>query len=154
MTEVDPLHLVPVSEIVKGPTPHERAKYDLHLYAKRLRQMADILRPIQHAMALSWMEDWRLYCWERNTQRWPDGRFYLLDRRYLHWRGHRIAFTREELSAIDGLDAWDRHAIHGDYNRTSFVPLQSEHWHYHPGRRLKQFAAIVASIYSAVEDRA
>jgi hypothetical protein len=50
--------------------------------------------------------------------RWPDGRFYLLDRDYQVWRRHRIAFTREELADI-GLDQWERRQHQQD-----LVPLE------------------------------
>ncbi|MGH7485981.1 MAG: hypothetical protein ACREMY_10340, partial [bacterium] len=52
------------------------------------------------ATAMKLLSDWRMYLFEQNQQRWPDGNFYLLDRGYEHWRGNQIFFSGNELRAL------------------------------------------------------
>lgn len=42
---------------------------------------------------------WRLYCLERNTDRWPDGQYHVLAYGYVPYRRREVAFTREELDS-------------------------------------------------------
>ena len=55
---------------------------------------------------LGLIDNYRPYCFEKNNDRWPDGRWHLLDRNYDHWIDHCISFTRDELVVL-GLERWE-----------------------------------------------
>lgn len=141
------LHLVPAF----GTDHRLNALVDLDDYAQRLRQITDVVRPCAHAMALGWIHEWRAYCFELNPQRWPDGKFYLLNRSYQHWRGHRIAFDREELARI-GVVHWNARRIHAQSDE-DFLYLASDQFISRPGRKLRDFTAVMQAIADAFEAR-
>lgn len=72
----------------------------MNLSADDLERIVEEFQPKAHATALGLLRRDRIYCFELNRQRWPDGRWYMLDRSYELWRGHRIAFDRSELVAV------------------------------------------------------
>jgi hypothetical protein len=145
------LQLISAKEIFEGIAPEKCALMDLDKYAARLRSMSDVLRPIQHGATLTWITEWRMYTFERNTQRWPDGKFYLLNRSYQFWRGHRIAFDREELTAI-GCDEWDRLAI-GCASDANFLPMEADCFHRFPRRQLRRYVDLVTALSNAFAQR-
>jgi hypothetical protein len=145
------LHLISVRELQDGIAPEKRAAMDLDKYADRLRSMCAVLRPMQYGLALSWISDWRLYCFERNITRWSDGKYYLLNRDYDLWRGHKIAFTRSELDAI-GCDEWGRLAIR-TLHKDSIVPLEADCFHLRPRRQFKRYAQLINNLADAVAGR-
>jgi len=138
------LHLVSAAARLCNPTPASRAADDLMRYAERLCSMAAVLRPNQVGAALRWGTDWRMYGFERNFKRWPDGRFYLLNRGYQHWRGHQIGFSPTALSAL-GCDEWDRRVIVLAHDQ-DFLPLETDCFHRSPRRHLGRYAALVKRI--------
>jgi hypothetical protein len=146
------LHLISVKELADGLAPWKRASMELDDYAARLRSMSQVLRPIQYGVALGWISDWRMYTFEKNTRRWPDGKFYLLNRSYQFWRGHRIAFDREELTAL-GCDEWDRRVIRCAHGMTC-LPMEADCFHHAPRRQLKSYVDLVARLADAVAARA
>lgn len=128
-----------------------RARRDLENYADRLRQVTVVVRPLHHRVALQWFDDYRMYCFEQNPDRWPDGRYYLLDRGYEHWRGHRIAFTHEQLFQIEGMREWNQLRQVGD---NIFVCLQDDSWRTRfRGARLRQYVSLITKIAAAFELR-
>lgn len=149
------LRLVPVDELISDtPAARQgRAVDALRGYAETLRQMAQTLRPIQHRLALEWVADRRIYVLERNTHRWPDGRYYLLDRDYQHWLDHTIAFTAEQLRQITPLHEWARQRLHGE-SAPDCLPVQSDPWQYRGHRRtasLARLAGVVHALADALE---
>jgi hypothetical protein len=132
-------------------TPQRKALVDLERYADRLRSAAKALPYKHHALALALLADWRIYGFEQNRQRWPDGLFYMLDRGYSYWRGHRLGFTDEELRAL-GLGNWDRRAVRTAYS-PGFRPMQTDCFQYSPRRFFPEFANIVAKLAEHVAAR-
>jgi hypothetical protein len=120
------------------------AASELSTYANKLASAATELPPKHHGLALMLTSDWRIYGFERNRSRWPDNRFYMLDRGYGHWRGHKVSFTAEQLEAF-GLRDWDRRAVAEAHDADMF-PLQADSFHYNPRRRLPELAAVVSRI--------
>jgi hypothetical protein len=121
-----------------------RAAEDVSAHYESLRRVVQQLPPMHHALALDLMRGWRMYCFEQNYQRWPDGRYYLLDRDYQHWRRHRIGFDLEQLRAF-GVCDWSRR-VRGLGYKDGILPLQSESLQHRPGRRLREFTALVGRI--------
>lgn len=120
------------------------AHHDVLGYYLRLGEIATQLPPKHHALALSLISDWRMYGFERNTQRWPDGAFYLVDRGYGLWGEHRICFSAEQLEAF-GLREWDRLVVRIAHHK-SWMPLQSDCFQYDPRRQLPRLANIIGRI--------
>ena len=148
MSAVTPLRLVHISAL---GDPRIRAVRDLDAYAGRLQRVVRDLPAKHHALALDLMSDWRMYCFERNTSRWPDGRYYLLDRGYSLWRGHRVAFTDDELELL-GVREWDRRVIRVA-TAAGICPLQAECFHHRPRQHLADFTGLVARIAEYLDRR-
>jgi hypothetical protein len=123
----------------------------LERYAEKLRGAAEELPHKHHALALALLNEWRIYGFEQNRQRWPDGMFYMLDRGYSHWRDHRLGFTADELKVL-GLDAWDRRAIRTQRS-SGFRPMQTDCFQYSPRRFFPDYAALVARLTEHVAVR-
>jgi hypothetical protein len=136
-----------MSELFSGIDPKRAAYSDLTTYAQRLKSIAETVPIAGHAKALSWVSEWRMYALEKNVQRWPDGLYHLVDRGYQLWRGHDIAFTREELGEI-GVDEWDTGFVRIQYTPT-IRPLQAECFQHHPQSNLAYFAGLVDRIVDA-----
>ena len=124
--------------------PRVRASLDVTWYANQLDRVVRQLPPLHHALALDLMSDWRMYCLERNCKRWPDGKYYLLDRGYQLWRAHRIGLTTEELDAL-AVREWERRAIVTAFG-AQFHPLQADCFQHRPRRQLANFAALVGRL--------
>jgi hypothetical protein len=140
------LYLIPASKL---SDPATRAAADLATHAQQLATILRRFPPLYHGFALALTTEWRIYGFERNQKRWSDGRYHMLNRDYDYWRGHRVSFTREELTRL-GLDEWDRRAIraaHGD----QFAPMASDCFQDHPRRQLKRYAALVERIAEAAQ---
>jgi hypothetical protein len=142
------LHLVNFKELTEGVKPLKQAAIDLDTYADRLNSICKVVSTLQHGVALRWITDWRMYCFERNPTRWADEKFYLLNRSYQFWRGHRIAFTRDELTAI-GCDEWDRRVILCGHDE-DWVPMEADCFHLSPRRQLRSYVELVRRLAGAV----
>ena len=123
-------------------TAAERAAEDLATYTNRLRLAAASIRTNTVGTALHRLKAWRLYGLERHPGRWPDGRFYLLDRNYQPWRQHHIAFTPIGLTRIGIVLAPDQ----------DFVPLQTDCFCLLPRRRLGEYAELVGRLAAFFKD--
>lgn len=137
--------------VAKFNDPAVRAALDLQRFAGQLSSVVQKLPPLHHTLALNLLSDWRVYCFEQNRARWPDGLFYMLDRGYGHWRGHRIGFNCEQLSAF-GLPGWSRRAKIA--SSPSTWPMQADGFQLHPRRQLANYAEIVAKIADHLHERA
>lgn len=127
-----------------------RAALDLRAYADRLAAVA-AMPPSQHARGLFLLNGFgaRLYCFERNLTRWPDGKFYLLDREYQPWKHNKIGFTLEELKALGVIDWYRSTGI--AYTEDTW-PLQADDFPRSRSRfRVPQYSALVARIADQVE---
>lgn len=76
-----------------------RAWNDLERWRDMLRGMADVIPGTARPMVLEWLRDWRVYLLEKNVERWPDGLYHVVNRDYLPWRKHQLAFSPDELHA-------------------------------------------------------
>ena len=104
----------------------------------------------ESALMLIWPD--RIYCFEQNPRRWPDGRWYMLDRGYDFWRGYRISFTREELVEL-GVEKWVKsRAIVAGFD-DDMLPMASDCFQYNPRRWLSAYAKLVGRIALAHEAR-
>ena len=130
------IRAMPIADLF---SPHELALWDLDASVKRL-VMVSQLRSLDRSVGLRLNSDWRMYGFERNLTRWPDGRFYLLDRGYGLWRGHRISFTRAELDEI-GCDAWAQSSIRLAFT-DRFAPLEADCFRDHPSSLLRYIELI------------
>jgi hypothetical protein len=124
---------------------------DMARYTNRLASIVHNVPVGKHGIALTWISDWRMYCFEQNFDRWPNGKFYLLDRSYECWRGHRIAFTRAELTTL-GFDEWDRLAIRCGHD-DDWVPLEADCFHENPRRQLARYVCRIAGLFEAFTAR-
>lgn len=150
-TSAPRLYLISAKESCQGIAPDKSAAMDLDKYEARLKSICTNVPKSKHGIALTWVSDWRMYCFERNVKRWPDGKYYLLNRGYQFWRGHRIACTRSELTAL-GLDEWDRKAIlcaHGE----DWAPMEADCFHLAPRRKLELYVELVGRLADALAGR-
>jgi len=156
MNAVEPVEIEPKRRAFRSVSatelgyPRISAWLDVGRYADKLRAAARELPPARHALALELLSDQRMYCFERNTARWPDGKFYLLNRSYQFWRGHKIGFTGAELDAI-GLREWDQRVIRVAHG-ANFYPMQAECFQYEPRQHLASFVALVERLEDLVND--
>lgn len=88
-------------------SPERCAANDLWRYAELLESVSITVRALKYHVALGWFQDWRMYGFERNLTRWPNGKFYLIDRNYGFWRGHRIGVTAAQVAAFK-YEEWGR----------------------------------------------
>jgi len=119
-------------------------------HARDLENIAIYFAPKQHRIALGLIRSDRIYCFERNTQRWPDGRWYMLNRGYQFWRGFRIAFTRDELVAL-GVERWAASSAIRTAYSDGMLPMAAECFQYNPRRWVRAYAQLVEGIALAHE---
>lgn len=81
----------------------DRAANELEKWARRLAAVAEHVPSQAYAHILPLMGERRPYIFERNTSRWPDGLYHLVDRGY-HPYGN-IAFSLDQLREL-GVVAW------------------------------------------------
>lgn len=82
-----------------------RSVGDLETWARRLELLADSTDQEAWSRMIGLMGERKPYMFERNTSRWPDGRFYLVDRGYTPFK--HVAFKEEELKQF-GFEEWAR----------------------------------------------
>ncbi len=146
---------LPTARVIRGSdvkltkSPRELLRKDLVHYASTLT-LAATLPGKYHADALDLVRDWRVYGFEKNLKRWPDGRWYMVDRKYQLWRGHEFALTRLEVSAL-GVGTWSRESSDVASGPT-FLWMEPTHFRNNPGRRLAKYARLVRALADAVHD--
>lgn len=140
-----PLRLAQVNRLT---SPAEAALGDLRRRGNALTAMCAIVKAKGFSMALQWL-DQELYCFESSKQRWPDGRYYLLNRSYELWRGHRISFTHEKLIDIPGMLQWQNKRFHPAITGNTYQ-LQSDSFRPAPAT-MREFAALICEVARAWE---
>lgn len=128
------------------------ASTDVGNYAASLARAAHELPEKYHALALDLLHGSRIYCFERNGERWPDGLFYMLNLSYSHWHGHRIGFTQAQLMTF-GVLAWDELAI-TDASEPDVCPMETTRFRRDPRGYLAHYAALVGRIADELHARA
>lgn len=130
-----------------------RAASDLDRYAGQLSDIVQKLPARYHRFALQLLHESQIYCFEQNKTRWPDGRFYMLDRGYEHWRGYKISFTAAELDAL-GLDEWRRKSTRIAFGKDIY-PMEADDFLRPRARlRLPHYAEVVDRIAERMHEQA
>lgn len=118
----------------------------LHTVATKFPQrlMADALRL---------MTDRRPYVFERNLQRWPDGRFWLVNRSYEHWCRLHISFSVDELEDL-GMSRWiNSRGVSVGFMEQA-MPLADDMLWNRPSRwKLENLAGLMQAIYRHMAKR-
>lgn len=135
------------------PSGKSKALDRLFSHAHDLHSIGKHMPPKYHERALELIRRDRIYVFEQNKQRWPDGLYYMLDRGYQHWDERaRFGFALDELRDLGVLRWADGRAIRSGFE-LDCLPMASDCFQYYPRRWLREYAALVGRVATFLETR-